>query len=162
MRTKNEELTGWCPVTEIHAALPRLAESTLRKKAAAAQKRGEEWVKLEQLDEFPYQRWMIDTDSLVFQHWREQIEQSVRDPFENTNDDPYASPWLPALQFGTGIALVQMEESPSCRDIWPELCQWLSEMGVCVFWNTLADNKQGTWQWRWGGLSGSGYASEAS
>lgn len=162
MRSKDEKLTGWFPITEIHAVFPRLTERTLRKKAAAAQERREEWVKLEQLDEFPYQRWMIDTDSPVFQDWREQIERRESDPFADTDDDPYASPWLPALQFGTGIALIQMEESPSCRDIWPELCQWLSEMGVCVFWNTLADDKRGTWQWRWGALSGSGHASEAS
>ena len=159
-----KELTGWHTIAEINAALPQLSVSSLKTKATAAQKRKEKWVTLEHLEKFPYQRRIIDTDSPAFQQLLQQVEARNYDPFEDESFGifPYSERSVLPFSLSESQAVMQMEESSSCREIWPELCQWLSEQGVCVFWNTLADDDKGTWQWHWDSLSGNGYTSEAS
>jgi hypothetical protein len=42
------------------------------------------------------------------------------------------------------------------RETWPQLCQWLADMGLVVYVNALTTEPN--WRWFWDGASGSGYA----
>jgi hypothetical protein len=61
-------------------------------------------------------------------------------------------PSAPSFAFLNPFAL----PAPDIVHTWPQLCSWLTEQGLCIFYNALSEQGTASWQWQWGDLSGNG------
>lgn len=129
----HQHLTGWHTVTEVSLALA-VPSHNVRRFFMHVYHNGEASV---QMAENP-RRLLIDTESECYQQFVQQHGQQEQMP---TTADAFSA---------GGSSLSQ-----SLVLNWSALRQWLTEEGVLIFFNVLAEEPH--WQWQWKQQTGEGY-----